>query len=177
MRTRRLTLSLFALGCSATATLCLATSGRQTEVYPAAGMPSFTVTRQAAIDAVEAFSVITERPLFSPSRRPNAPREAAPVSMPQPVAPVPLAPPAATLVGILLSPEGGAAVLRLADGKSSSLTRGDRLGEWVLVEIEPDRIVLTSGGERHELTFPTPQRSASPAPVELSNPQAPRRRR
>lgn len=177
MRAGKLLISLLALGLSATMTLALTVRGRQGEAYPFGSLPLPTTAKWRSTDDIRTFSVIAERPVFSPSRRPNAPREVAPSIISQPAAPDPPVTPDATLVGVLLSATMGTAVFRLADGKSSSLIRGEKIAGWTLEEIEPNRVVLTSGSDRYELAFPTPQHLAPQVLSEAQNPQTLRRRR
>lgn len=177
MRDRRLILSLSALCFSATITLALAARDRQAEAYTSLSLPSLTTTEWRSTDHIGTFSIVAERPVFSSSRRPNAPLEAAPSITSQPATPAPPVAPAAMLVGVLLSSTGGTAVLRHADGKSSSLIRGEKIAGWTLEEIGPDRVVLTSGTDRYELAFPAPKHSSLQALSENLDSQPLRKRR
>ena len=89
------------------------------------------------------FSAVTERPLFSPDRRP-APEAGETLGSWS----------ALTLAGIVVTPE--AREVLIAHGtppKIVHLQEGQSVDGWIVRSIEPDRIVVANGSEQHELRF------------------------
>lgn len=85
------------------------------------------------------FGPIAARPLFAPSRRPQAPPEVA----------EPIQPPALALVGVAGVGEARVATFRDAAGDSLRLGPGGRIHGWTISRIEPRRATVTRGGEIH----------------------------
>ena len=110
-------------------------------------------------DSVALLSAIRARPIFELSRRQTVP--AAP-----PPAPPPPPPPAggptggaATAAGpgltaTLVTPTMREAVLSPSPGARGTRARpGQQIDGWVIETVEPDKIILQSGDERHEIRF------------------------
>lgn len=121
--------------------------------------------------AVASFAAISERPLFSPVRRPTLPSPPPPPLAVAAPAPTPSLPPPGPLLAILIGPERRAAILRVADGQTSTVPEGGGVGGWTLDQVLPDRVRLRAGADTAELTFPVrgaaaaQPRSAAPVPV------------
>jgi hypothetical protein len=117
-----------------------------------------------SLKPLEAYSAISQRPLFSPSRQPAPPPQPKqPVQ--QPAAAPPAAPeavlPQVVLLAVAIAPDRREAVLRLPTGKSTTLYEGAKLEDWLLKKILPDRIVFSLADKEQEVTFPV----AQPAPA------------
>lgn len=94
----------------------------------------------------EAFEVIGERPLFSPSRRPFVPPAAdEPAAGPDEPPPEPLL---AELIGVVLTADQRAAMVQ-EEGASSPrrVAVGQSVAGWRVVEVEPSRAVFRRGEE------------------------------
>jgi general secretion pathway protein N len=109
----------------------------------------------APLPPVEQFNAMVERPLFSPSRRP-ALVEAAPVpDAPEPDEPPP--PPGTPdfrLVGTVI--RGGEMTALILDPDQPDLvpvTEGDSVGEWQVLQIEKNRVVLQRDQDQIVLTM------------------------
>lgn len=92
---------------------------------------------------LESFAEVTERPLFSSSRRPTA------VDTPQSAERQPLS---AILAGIVIS--GTSSSVIVSHGDPPVLTRlktGDDLDGWSVTSIEPTGVVLRRNGEEQQL--------------------------
>lgn len=121
------------------------------------------------------FEAIVKRPLFSETRRPSPPPELAPTPIPaKPEASA--APLAATLIGIVISPDMRTAVLRMADGKNVTVSEGDSVDGWKLSQVMPDVARFQHVARTIELSFPVPQPSTTPT-RSSALPAAPVRRR
>jgi hypothetical protein len=120
------------------------------------------------------FEAIVKRPLFSQTRRPSPPPEPAPPPISASQEP-PAAPLAATLIGIVISPDMRSAVLRMADGKNVAVAEGDSVDGWKLSEVMPDAARFKHVATTIELSFPVPQPPANP--TRSSGPPAPLVRR
>jgi hypothetical protein len=107
------------------------------------------------------FAVIAQRPLFLPLRRPE-PEAPPPRAIVHAAAPV-VAPPslAATLVGVLMSPEGNSAILRLSDGKTATVREGATIEGWTLQHVSPDHSSFLLGSTSLDVAFPLHQPKAS----------------
>jgi general secretion pathway protein N len=118
------------------------------ETPPLAALPD---QPSYAMAPVEDFSMVLERPLFSPTRRPPpAGTVAAVTSEPE----LQL-----TLVGVIISSEEQIAIVRLQDAsRFVRLSVGDSFQGWMLDSIEPSRITFRRGDvEEHiELTYDMP---------------------
>ena len=123
------------------------------------------------------FVAITDRPLFSPTRRPRPVR---PPEAPQPTGPRrdPEPPPLeAVLAGILISPEGNSAILRLDEGRSAIVRQGGVLKGWTLKAVSSDRVVFSLAGSETEVVFRPHQTRTAEAADAAAPMLAPIRRR
>ena len=142
--------------------------------------PGLAVQRPLA--PVASFSAIATRPLFSPGRRPDLPPPPPPVAVtvaPPPPPPAALTPPG-TLLGVLISPAGSAAILKLASGRSATVAEGADVEGWTVTQVSADRVMLAAGASSLEMTFPASQASAASASrpgAAPGSPTAPLRRR
>jgi hypothetical protein len=106
------------------------------------------------------FDAIARRPLFAQTRKPSPPPEAAP--QPVPAKPeVPTIPLAATLIGIVMSPDLRSAVLRMPNGKNITVAEGDSVDGWKLSEVLPDAARFKNVAATVELSFPVSPPSAN----------------
>ncbi|MBI5321179.1 MAG: hypothetical protein HZB49_17150 [Bradyrhizobium sp.] len=113
------------------------------------------------------FEAIVARPLFLETRRPIPPKPAPAVSSSQPEA-IATPPLAATLLGVIVSPNVKSAVVRLASGKSVTVAEGETIEGWKLKRVTPESVRFERNTAVAELTFPVRQASsgrASPASV------------
>ena len=109
--------------------------------------------------ALQQFAAISDRPLFSASRRPPPPPT--PATAPAVVRPPPQpAPPAMavsamTLVGVITGPGERAALVKTPGAaKADRYLEGQEIGGWHIARILADRIVLTANTITEELKFP-----------------------
>jgi general secretion pathway protein N len=117
------------------ATAAPATTGPQGAGPPASG--------DFALPPFQSYAVVTERPLFTPSRHP-APTQ----TSSQPASESS----AIVLTGIVIA--GDDKVALVADTNAGSLARyreGQTIGGWTLVAIQQDRIVIERGATRREI--------------------------
>jgi Type II secretion system protein C len=115
----------------------------------------------AARSSSAATGVIAERNLFSPGRREVAPE-------PPRTAMVPAAPPAPKprLYGVVIRPDGRSRAF-LEDAQRNRVFAyavGDAVAGGRLERIEPDRVVLSRGGETLEVLLRDPTKPKPPAP-------------
>ncbi len=102
------------------------------------------------------FSAITERPLFSPLRRPTPELGQGPAAEPDPPAvqepvAVEIIRPDLRLLGTLTGGERASALIAQAGGEPVWLRRGDVIGGWTLISIDPDTINLSLDSESFRL--------------------------
>lgn len=86
---------------------------------------------------------IIARPIFIPTRRPEPPPP--PEEEPVPPSPPPTAPEQKFLLfGVIIAPGTQAALLRLEEpnAKTARVRQGEKLGEWLLEAVFPNRVVL-----------------------------------
>lgn len=89
------------------------------------------------------FASIVQRPLFSPTRRPNSEEAAA-----SPVAPILNV----TLNGIVISSGEPFALIKASTVESlTRLMEGDQIAGWTVARIEPDRVVVRQGNIEQEV--------------------------
>jgi hypothetical protein len=123
--------------------------------------PSSAAARDSAAAATvptlpppAAFAAVSERPLFSPSRRPPA------------VAAAPLASAVAAryrLIGVIAI--GGNRRALLADGlRRIEISEGGALDNWTVSRIEQDRVVFATPGGETALALQRASPEASPTP-------------
>jgi hypothetical protein len=106
----------------------------------------------AAIADLRAFSEISNRPLFVATRRratPVAQKSVAVMVPPPPLSP----PPADKLLAVVIGPTRSVAVLHLTNGSTRVVAQGERLNEWVLTNVMPDHITLSSSTRHASLIF------------------------
>jgi hypothetical protein len=119
------------------------------------------------LSPLSSFTEVTERPLFSSTRRPS-PKEARQNSD---------RPLGATLAGIVIS--GASRSIIVARGDPPVLTRlkqGDEIDGWSVRSIEPTRVLLQRGNDEQQIKFhDAPSRSAEEAAPKSET--APRTRR
>jgi hypothetical protein len=126
--------------------------------------PSVTLSKASnrfALPPLETFAEVTERPLFSSSRRP--PAIDAPQSTERSFG--------ATLAGIVIS--ASSRTIIVSHGDPPVLTRlkqGDDLDGWSITSIEPNRALLRRDGVEQELKLrDVPGHAAASAPNKLPN--------
>ena len=115
--------------------------------------------------AIEAYAEIDSRPVFSPLRRP--------VKTPQAEAAT-LQPPNFSLVGVILQGLTRIGITK-APGSNTAIdvTPGQTIGGWQVVEIEADRMELSSGAQIYTLRLqPSSAGQASTVQTPMSNASA-----
>lgn len=116
----------------------------------AGGPPAF------ALDPLESYGEVLERPVFSEGRRP----------LPTAVAGPAVALDSVRLVGIVRTPAGIRALVEQGNPpRLERLGEGAALGGWTVEGIGPDRVSLARGAEKTELRLkdrPPPPDSAAP---------------
>lgn len=96
------------------------------------------------------YQALTDRPLFSPTRRPVSFAEPEPEPEPEPVIAVPSAPavpvpPVLRVLGVIGSGAGLSALISHNETEADWLTSGDEIDGWTIAEIGPDWIQLSLG--------------------------------
>jgi general secretion pathway protein N len=111
---------------------------------PAAGPSKAAEPAPAfSLAPLSSFSAVTDRPLFSPDRRP-APAASETLGSWS----------ALSLAGIVVTPESREVLIAHGNpAKTVHLQEGQSVDGWVVRAIEPDRIVVANGTEQHELRF------------------------
>jgi general secretion pathway protein N len=115
------------------------------ETSPPVTAASKTAESSAAftLAPLSAFSAVTDRPLFSPDRRP-APQARETLGSWS----------ALSLAGIIVTPASREVlVAHGTPAKLVHLQEGQSVDGWVVRAIEPDHIVVANGSEEHELRF------------------------
>jgi general secretion pathway protein N len=112
-----------------------------------------------SLPPLDTFAEVTERPLFSSSRRPIAAETSSAVIKPL----------SASLAGIVISPSSSSIIVMHGDPPALlRLKVGDDIDGWSISSIEPSRVVLQRGAEEQQLklhdTAPPQTASAAPAP-------------
>jgi hypothetical protein len=121
--------------------------------------PTSTEQNAFAMPPFRSFAEVTERPLFSPTRRPLPDAAASAVSEASP----------SRLVGIVIGQSARVALVEVGQPPSiERVTEGGRIGSWTIERILPDRIIVLTAGSRTEIK---PELS----PGEASKPPAIRR--
>ncbi len=114
---------------------------------------------------LESFSAVTDRPLFSPTRRPSPQGSDDSLGSWSSL----------VLAGIIIAPQSREALI--VHGKPQVMAHvqeGQTIEGWVVTSILPDHIVLSGGGSDHELRLlDKPKPAAGPGPVPA--PTVPRR--
>ena len=94
---------------------------------------------------IERYAAIVGRPLFTATRRPPPP---AATAVPEDS----LILGRYALTGVVVTPTMRVVfVTERGSGKTLTVARGETLGNWVLVAVERDRIILESGDQRREI--------------------------
>ena len=117
------------------------------------------VPSRFTLPPLETFAEVSERPLFSSSRRPISAETAAAVVQPL----------SASLAGIVISPSSSSIIVMHGDPPTlMRLKEGDDIDGWSIRSIEPSRVVLRRGAEEQQLklhdTAPPQVANAAPAP-------------
>lgn len=109
---------------------------------------------------ISVFSEITERPLFSRSRRPPSPSEEPAADKPSPKAEN------YDLVGVLVSPDERVALLRRHNSQEIiRAVEGQQVGGWEVQAIKPTEVVLRRGDFSEPLKInDTRRKTAAPKP-------------
>jgi general secretion pathway protein N len=143
----RLSLLLF----TGTALLCgLAAAGlMQPPPHPPAlaeeTRPAASIALPAGVGPLEQYRETAARPLFSPTRRPPVPVEAAPAPAPKPVL--------LRLDGLIVARERKEAMItESGEGKRLRLREGDSVAGWTVRRIERDKVLLVSPAGEMTLT-------------------------
>lgn len=130
-----------------------------------ADVPALPPEPSVALAPKSEFSLIAERPLFQPSRRPFI---AATVAAPPPPAPAPPPPPAIrayTVVGVMVSGSRRLAWLKPpAGGSPARVAEGDVVQGWRVKQIDKDRVTFEAGALEHVLTLAKRGGTTSTAP-------------
>jgi hypothetical protein len=149
------------------------------EAMPPAGEPapgrSGAVAAPYVMPPLERFTAVVERPLFSPTRRmpaipeppPEQPQQAAQTEAPGPSGP---GEPDLRFFGTVHQSGRSAALVTFpSTSEVARLTPGDHVGEWEVLAIERNRLVLGIGDERRSfeifgagLRQPPPESQATP---------------
>jgi len=117
------------------------------EEFPIA-LPDHVPVR-ISLPAADELADLTERPLFSSTRRPF---EAPPTQGAEPAAAA--QPPALTLIGTVIKPDSRSALFTNRSTRQLiQLDVGMRSGDWELVDVSTDRAVFRRDGKRHEIAL------------------------
>jgi hypothetical protein len=108
---------------------------------------------------------ITQRPLFSPTRRPSSNGSDKSPGLAVGPAEVP------RLTGVIVGPSGGWAIFAGADGKSHAAAPGDAIGAFKVRAIGPGVVTLT-GSEGDRVVRPTYLNPPGVASAEIASPEA-----
>lgn len=148
-----------------------AADGAAAPASPPALAPSAAL-EPYALPPLERFAAVVERPLFSPTRRmppipepaaeapPSAP-ETGPAPDPGPSGP---AEPDLRFFGTYRQGGTSAALVTFpATNAVARLVPGDKVGEWSVLEVGRDRLVLGAGEERRSFEMFAPGGDAAPA--------------
>jgi hypothetical protein len=118
------------------------------------GAPGEAPADPFVLPPLERFTAVVERPLFSPTRRlpvPTAPVVAevpAPAAAPEPVVTGPAEPELRFFGTVRENGAAAALVTYPATAEVARLAPGDTVGEWRVLEVERNRLVLGLGDER-----------------------------
>ena len=106
--------------------------------------PTRTLTIQPIVmPPVTAFADLDARPAFNPARTPIATSQTTNSGE---------APPDVKVVGVIIDGKNKIAMIRVPSSPLATAFRiGAAISGWQIAEIDPDRVVLTSGGTRDEI--------------------------
>lgn len=108
------------------------------------------------------FSIVADRPVLQPSRRPFVPAVAAAPPQPAPAPPPPPAIRAYTVVGVMMSGGRRLAWLKSPSGGSPArVAEGDVVQGWRVKHIESDRVTFEAGTAEQVLSLPKRGAAAS----------------
>lgn len=150
-------------------------SARQLPGTPSTAAPTSPASAQpvatweaGALEPLDAYSAMVERPLFAATRRPYEPKRtqkktinatAAATKAPSRT----VAPPRLRLVGVILTRQARQALLRdPVDGRSLTVKAHAEVEGWEVMRISPERVVLRFGRQRHELRLRPFEQSEKP---------------
>jgi hypothetical protein len=123
------------------------------EIAPSTGAVDSVPAAPIAAIPLESLAATRERPLFSPSRRPQLPPPPPPVAQAAPPPPAAAAP-SVVLVGIVLDNDRARAVLRVGpDNKVMRVEIGDDVGGWKVSQIEGQHLVVSLGDRSATFTM------------------------
>jgi hypothetical protein len=133
-----------------------------------------------ALPPLERFAAVVERPLFSPTRRmppiPEPPPEAPPVEAAPEPEPEPVGPEEPELRFFGTARQGGRSAALVTFPATNAVARlgvGDRVGEWEVIEVDRNRLLLGTGEERRSYEIfgaGAPGVSAAPLPDAAAGP-------
>lgn len=126
-------------------------------ITPQASVPNGTGAHMDSAEPHQQLAVISEHPLFIPSRRPWMPvaRSTAPSASSRPVAP-PAEPTGYSLKGISISPRGRSALIwSQASHTTTRLVPTQMLEGWTLVTIKVDGLEFMKADQIYRLAFPS----------------------
>ena len=146
-------------------------------------LPTLAPTQPFQLPPLTHYADITAHPVFIAARQPEPPPpvEDAPAEKPQ-VGSEPTTP---ILMGVMILSQAKVALLRPEEPNAKTVRAkvGDKVGEWLLEAIFPNRVVLQKGTEKHELKLARPkkpvgsgsrkQNSPGPKPAPVVAPPAP----
>lgn len=126
-------------------------------------LPAVTPVPLFQLPLRQQYGDIVARPIFIPARRPEPPpppEEEGPSTPPPPAAPEQKF----LLFGVIIAPGIQAALLRLEEpnAKTSRVRQGEKLGEWYLDAIFPNRVVLRKEQMTQEVGLYRPKRPPGP---------------
>lgn len=134
----------------------------------AAATPAMITSPAPAAVSMPPLAALTqtvERPVFSPTRRPEVAAQVEVEEAPSPASPAAQPPPALQLSAVVIEAGRQLALFRHASGASGAATlratTGESVAGWTLVEVRSDGVTLERGGQQHEI----PLRTFEPAPV------------
>ncbi len=109
---------------------------------------------------LDLYSETVERPVFYPERRPPEPEPEVAVQTPPPPPPEPDV--ELTLVGVMLTEEGTAVLIRQEDTREvARLGLGEEVADWRLEQVRPQQVTLSQDGRTRELMLERNQRKPS----------------
>lgn len=114
-----------------------------------ASLREFDVSPERPFQAppLEDYSEIVERPLFLAERRP--PEEQQPDIL---ASEAPAESEDLLLLGVVLTPEATMALVQIDEGRQVERVRvGGKINGWQLQSVQPDRVILQSGGRKLDL--------------------------
>ncbi len=126
-------------------------------------LPAVEPMRPFQLPPLDRYGEIVLHPLFISTRQPEPPPppdEAPPERPPAP----PKTEQKLTLLGVMITSSAKKALLRPEEpnAKTVRIGLGEKVGEWLLEAIFPDRVVLRKGQSTQELPLVRPQKSLGP---------------